>query len=477
MSNRLIKNPLSRFAGVMAIMVFIITVVLLTSDLVGVTLPPIIGVLSYTLFPALLLFYLLLIPVGMYREWRRQHKKEGLTPPMFPRFDFNVRSQRIQLYVFILGTSLVGLLVLTVAMRTYEYTESVEFCSDICHKVMEPEATTYKNSPHARVACMTCHVGKGATWYVKSKLSGLYQVYATLFNKYPTPIETPVSNLRPSRDTCEQCHWPEKFYGAKEVQKNYYKEDENNTLQRTSMLMNIGGGVSPTGIHWHVGMDEVYYVAKDRSRQEIPYIKVKYKDGREDVFEDTANPPSKELIAKGPLRKMDCLDCHNRPTHRFESPKEAMDASLDEGRIDKAIPYIKKMGVEVLSGEFKDIRLKIESFYKDKYPKVKADGVIAELEAMWEANNFPHMKSKWDIYPDNVGHFEWPGCFRCHDGLHKDEKGVAIKKDCNICHIFLSEEATGVIAKKEPLGVDFVHPADVGGAEKEMNCNGCHGGK
>ncbi len=477
MSQKLVSNPLSRVAGVMAIMVFIITVILLTSDMVGVNLPPIIGILSYTLFPALLLFYLLLIPVGMYREWRRRHRKEGLPPPTFPRLDFNVKSQRVQLYIFVLGTSLVGLLVLAVSTKLYDYSESVEFCSDTCHKVMEPEATTYKNSPHARVECMTCHVGEGATWYVKSKLSGLYQVYATIFNKYHRPIMTPISNLRPSRDTCEKCHWPEKFYGARQVMKNYYKEDERNTPQRTLMLMNIGGGVSPTGIHWHVGKDEVYYIAKDRSRQEIPYIKVKYKDGREAVFTDLQNPPTQEMIAKGELRRMDCLDCHNRPTHIFRSPKEAMDASLDEGIIDISIPYIKKVGVEVLSGELKDIRPKVESFYKDKEPKAKIDGVVAELEAIWNANNFPHMRSKWDVYPDNIGHFKWPGCFRCHDGLHKDEKGASIKKDCNICHIFLSEEVTGVIAEKERLGVVFVHPADVGGADKETNCNGCHGGK
>jgi len=465
----------------MAIMVFIIDATLLILDYLGVRLIPIIGVFAYTVFPALLGLYLFLIPVGMIREWRRRHRERGVEPPTFPIFNLNDGHQRKQLYVFILGTSLVGLIVLAVSTKMYDYTESVEFCSETCHNVMEPEVTTYKSSPHARVECVKCHVGEGATWYVKSKLSGLYQVYATVLKKYPTPIETPVANLRPSSDTCEECHWPEKFYGAKQVIKTYYKDDEKNTPERTFMLMNIGGGVSPTGIHWHVGGgNEVYYIAKDKARQDIPFVKVKYKDGKEVVYKDSANPPTQELIANGELRKMDCIDCHNRPTHIFRSPVDAVDGAIEGGRIDRSIPYIKKTGVEALEGDLEGIRPKLEDFYKKKYPSIETkriDIAIAELESIWKANNFPDMRSKWDVYPNNVGHFRWKGCFRCHDGLHKDEKGVGIKKDCNICHIFLSEVVAGAIAEKERLGVAFRHPADVGGADKTMNCNDCHGGK
>lgn len=490
LSNKLYRNPLSRFAWVMALMVFVITILLLLIDYLGVPLNPIIGMLTYTLFPALLIFYLFLIPVGMYREWRRRHKEVGVEAPAFPRFDFNNKAQRIQLYIFVLGTSLVGLLVLAVSFRAYEFTESVHFCGDLCHKVMEPEATTYKASPHARVECVQCHVGKGATWYVKSKLAGLYQVYATLFKKYPRPIETPIHNLRPSADTCEQCHWPSKFFGARQVMRIHYQEDEKNTPRQFFMLLNVGGGLSPTGIHWHVGADEVYYVARDKARQEIPWVKVKYKNGVEETYVDSESPPTGKEIEKGETRRMDCIDCHNRPTHIFKSPRKAIDEKITDGLIDRSLPYVKKIGVEVLSNEYENnetahiaIRDGVLKFYKEKYPKLAVgqagliEKTISELEKIWDANNFSHMKSNWTLYPNNIGHVTWPGCFRCHDGKHKNEKGEVIKKECNTCHLFLNEKLSGIMSAETALGKPFEHPVDVGGEERKSLCINCHTGR
>lgn len=483
----LYQNPLSKFSGVMAIMVFTIDAILLLFDYIGIRLYPVIGVLAYTLFPALLFFYLALIPVGMYRERQRRNKQSGLGAPLYPCFDFNVKNQRTQLYVFILGTSLVGLLVLVVGFRSYEFTESVFFCSELCHKVMEPEATTYKNSPHARVTCVECHVGEGATWYMKSKLSGLYQVYATIFNKYPRPIETPIEDLRPSSETCERCHWPSKFYGSRQVTKTYYQDDEKNTPRQFQMLMNVGGGISPTGIHWHVGQDEVYYVARDKKRQDLPWIKVKHKDGREVVYTDQAKPPTAEELVREKPRKMDCIDCHNRPTHIFKSPSDAMDEALEKGLIDASLPYIKKMGTEILSKDYKTneeaalaIHDGILDFYKERHPQVvrdsadKIENAVRAIQKIWENNNFPHMKSKWSVYPNNVGHMKWPGCFRCHDGEHKSKNGEAIKKNCNICHIFLSEKASDILTRAVELGRPFKHPADVAGQENILRCDSCH---
>lgn len=474
----------------MALMVFAVGAILLLLDFIGVPLNPTIGILAYTLFPALLFFYLILILVGMYREWRRQHRAAGAIPPDFPRFDFNIKSQRMQLYFFILATSLVGLLSLAIGTRVYEMTESVEFCSNICHNVMEPEATTYENSPHARVACVQCHVGEGATWYVKSKLSGLYQVYATLFKKYPRPIETPVGNLRPSQDTCERCHWPSKFYGAKQVINKHYEENEKNTPRQFFMLLNIGGGISPTGIHWHVGDDKVDYIARDKQRQDVPWIKVRYKDGREEIYQDSGNPMSAEEMAKATPRRMDCLDCHNRPTHIFKSPRKALDEAMTAGKISTSLPYVKKLGVEVLSENYatneearEAIDKKVTKFYAAKYPELarshKSDieNAVGEMINIWERNNFPHMKSNWTVYPSNIGHLTWPGCFRCHDGNHKNEKGEAIKKDCNICHLFLDEQMSGLMTQNIHMGKPFKHPVDVGGEEKKSSCSSCHAGR
>lgn len=490
MSRKLYKNPISRFSFVMAIMVFVLMFILLLLDFVGVPLNPVIGMLTYTLFPALLVLYVLLIPVGMYVEWRRRHKREGLTPPRFPSIDFNIKNHRIQLYVVIGVVTVVGIFVLAASYRAYEYTSSVHFCGELCHNVMEPEATTYKNSPHARVTCVQCHVGQGATWYVKSKLSGLYQVYATLFDKYPRPIETPIKHLRPSADTCEQCHWPSKFFGGKQVLKTHYEENEQNTPRQFFMLLNVGGGVTPTGIHWHVAGDEVYYIARDEKRQDIPWIKVKRKDGREVTYVDSENPPTGEEIAKAEMRKMDCLDCHNRPTHIFETPREALDSAISEGRVSRNLPYIKQLGAELLAKNYltveeaeKEIRNQVTAYYKEKYPKVAVENAgliektIEEFQAIWDANNFPEMKSNWSVYPNNLGHLTWPGCFRCHSGKHMNESGDVVTKKCNACHLFLSESLSKTMSAETALGKPFEHPVDVGGEERKSRCIICHEGR
>lgn len=489
MSERLYKNFISAVSGVIMAAVFVVTAILLLLDYVGVELDPLFGMLAYVFFPVILIISFLGVLFGMYVEWRHHHRKEGKEPPRFPTFDFNKPATRRHFYEFMVVALLAGLLLMAVSLHVYEFTETVTFCGELCHKVMEPEATTYKDSPHARVTCVECHVGKGATWYVKSKIAGLYQVYATLFNKYPRPIETPVHNLRPSEDTCEQCHWPRDFIGDRQIMVTHYQEDEANTPRQFLMLMNVGGGLKPTGIHWHVGDDDVYYVARDEDRQDIPWIKVVDKDGKEVIYKDTESPPSEEDIARGELRKMDCIDCHNRPTHVFKTPKKAMDEALSKGRIDSSLPYIKKIGVEVLSKDYpsdeeasEKISEEVKAFYKGKYPGViareagKIETAIAEMQSIWAKNNFPHMKSNWNTYPNNIGHMKWVGCFRCHTGKHKSDDGKVIVKNCSACHTFLSEDLTGLISTETSLGQPFVHPVDIGGMEKDNSCNMCHSG-
>ncbi len=106
------------------------------------------------------------------------------------------------------------------AYRGVEYMDSVAFCGQVCHSVMKPEFVAYQDGPHSRVTCVQCHIGSGASWFARSKLSGTRQVFAVALNTYSRPIPSPVENLRPARDTCEQCHWPEKFHGDKVAQKS-----------------------------------------------------------------------------------------------------------------------------------------------------------------------------------------------------------------------------------------------------------------
>ncbi len=164
---------------------------------------------------------------------------------------------------------LLGVVAFT-GIKAYQATESVAFCGETCHTVMEPQAVTYENSPHARVACAECHIGPGASFWVKSKVDGLRQVWKTITNTYDRPVATPIRNLRPAQETCEECHWPEQFYGQKLVNRSYYRTDEANSPWTISLLVNVGGGNPrtgvPEGIHWHMIVGNTGGVHRHRLR-------------------------------------------------------------------------------------------------------------------------------------------------------------------------------------------------------------------
>ena len=238
---------------------------------------PYVGILTYLVAPAFLVLGLFLALLGAFLRHRQILKTSGPLPPL--RIDLT-RPRDRRLFGFFLAGSVLFLLISALgSYQTYHFTESVQFCGQACHGVMKPEYITYRNGPHARVACAECHIGKGASWYVRSKLSGTYQVYATMADKYPRPIPTPVKNLRPAQETCEECHWPQKFVGNLEHTYNYFLGDETNTPFTVRLLMNVGGG-DPThgpvgGIHWHMNVgNKIEYIAADEARQKIPYVRV-----------------------------------------------------------------------------------------------------------------------------------------------------------------------------------------------------------
>ena len=386
-----------------------------------------------------------------------------------------------------IGTLLVLCVIGFTSFKAYEHTESDQFCGETCHSVMEPEYTAYQFSPHARVGCVQCHIGSGANYFVKSKLSGSYQVYAVAFNKYPKPIPTPIENLRPARDTCEHCHWPEKFYAGRQKVFYHFAPNEANTPREINMLINIGGTPKTPhakGIHWHIG-SEVTYVSTDKKRLEIPYISVKDKDGKVTEYMSTEKPLTKDEIAKGKKRLMDCTDCHNRPTHIYRAPGVEMDENFVAGHIDSSLPYVKKVAVELLTKPYKTkeeakaaIAAGIQSYYSKNYPKVAADKAeaikkaITEIQDIYERNFFPAMKVSWNTYPNHIGHFYTPGCFRCHDGKHKSAQGKVISKDCNLCHTVLGQKQENIPAGTQPK--NFVHPVDIGDEIYKTNCSDCH---
>jgi nitrate/TMAO reductase-like tetraheme cytochrome c subunit len=487
-SRMLLRNPVS-LAGVALAIVSVANLLLFVLiDAIAAKPGPYIGILAYMVSPAFLILGLILMLFGVLLERRKK------TPPtaFYPSIDLNDPTQRSAVISF--TTFLIVFVLVSVAgsYKAYEYTESVPFCGQLCHTVMSPEFTAYQLSPHARVACVDCHVGQGATWFVKSKLSGSRQVFAATFNTFPRPIPTPVHNLRPAQETCEQCHWPKKFYGGQLKVFTHYANDEKNTLRQVRMLIKTGGGDpatgAPEGIHWHMNIgNKIDYVAADQKRQTIPYVHVEDLSGRVTEYYAKDSTLSKDQIAKASRHHMDCVDCHNRPTHIYVSPDQAVDQSLLARRLDVSLPFIKQQAVTVLTGTYpttdaaiQGIASGLQGFYESKYPDVaktkqlEIRNAVAEVQQIFKRTTFPEMKLNWQTHPNNLGHYYFSGCFRCHDGQHVSADGRVISKDCNQCHTLMSESEgdTNLAATAIPM---FQHPVDLGDLT-QVNCSDCHTG-
>jgi nitrate/TMAO reductase-like tetraheme cytochrome c subunit len=450
------------------------------------------GILTYIIIPSFLILGLLLIAYGIFREKRRESK--GLFRGSYlPVIDLNDPKKRAMFLTFSIGTIVLLLFSAFGSFKAYEYTETDEFCGTVCHKVMEPEYTAYLDSPHSRVGCVGCHIGSGTNWYVKSKISGAYQVYSVLFNKYSRPIPTPVEALRPARGTCEECHTPALFYNQTRVDHTYYLSDEDNTKSNLSMLLKIGGGKSGLGsiegIHWHANKDNVIeYVYTDKRRLVIPWVKVKSKDGKETIFKSKNSSISEKNFNQDNLRTMDCIDCHNRPSHIYHQPDKMINENLANKKMDESIPYIKSISVEVLEDNyyskenaFKNIQQKITDFYVSNFPDIynsKKDIVNTNIEIIkniYSRNYFPYMNANWKHFPDNISHVYTPGCFRCHDGNHVSDDGKVISNDCNSCHLIISQTDNKGNTKVDLNGLKFDHPVDLGESVENHLCTDCHG--
>ena len=484
----LIQNWISLSGMILAACSFFAVACLIAIDFYAGFGNPYMGILTYLVAPGFLTTGLLLILIGVLLERRRRRRLAPGEIPRHPRVDFNVPRQR-NAFLIVVALSFVFLLFTALgSYRTYHFTESVQFCGQTCHAVMRPEFTAYQNSPHARVTCTECHIGAGATWFVRSKLSGSYQVYATLFDKYPRPIPTPVKNLRPAQETCEQCHWPQKFYGAVEKLRTHFKYDETNSAWTVALLLRVGGGDAAHGpvggIHWHMNVgNQVEYIATDEARQVIPWVRITDQQGHVTVYEAKEGKLKPQQITNASIRRVDCIDCHNRPTHIFRSPDELVDTAMALGRIDPALPSVKKTAVDALAADYPttaDALQKIADSVTKKYAAAKPETVqraIDELQRIYQANFFPEMKSRWKVYPNNIGHYEWPGCFRCHDGQHVSPEGKMISADCTSCHTIIAQGSGTDVKTLSAQGFEFQHPSEeLGDAWKGQKCSDCHNG-
>lgn len=452
------------------------------------------GLVMWIVIPTFLVLGLLIIPVGMFIKSRKDKKAKVSYDQPWPKVDLNDVSTRNAFMIFGIGTVFFLLLSAVGSYEAFHYTESVEFCGTLCHKVMKPEYVAYQNSSHAKVACVECHVGSGADWYVRSKLSGLYQVYAVLAKVYPTPITTPISNLRPARETCEECHWPEKFYARQLVVEKHYLADEANTEWDINLQMKTGPTYSALGlqegIHWHINPNvKVEYVATDSVRQNLPWVRyTNLKTGEVQVFEDEDNKLTEEELAGYEIRSMDCMDCHNRPSHDYHSPYSFINDAITAGKISKELPEIKLKAMEILAMDYPStdsamntIEREIKEFYASNYEDIYNDNyamieqAIAGIQEEFNKNIFPEMKVKWSAYHNNIGHLEFIGCFRCHNDRHSTATGQTISMDCNLCHSIIAQGTPDTLQIGSIYDeLEFVHPNDPDQMWKEGLCVECH---
>jgi hypothetical protein len=339
------------------------------------------------------------------------------------------------------------------SMRTLHFMDTPRFCGTACHSVMNPEWTTYQDSPHARVACVDCHVGEGPEAMFEAKMRGLYQVLSVSLGLYEKPIPTPVHTLRPARETCETCHWPEKFYGTQLQTYVRYQRDEQTTPRYTTLNLKIDAGRrgKRSGIHWHIARDhEVRYASVDDERQEMIWVEVEYPDGSVRRYHNTELEGHEEPASH--TRAMDCVDCHNRATHIYEDPGRALDEHLRTGALDRELPFIKRVARRAITLDYPDraaamagIENALHGFYRRRYPDLAVreldsiDRAVELLRDLYRRNIHQEMNIDWGAYPSHLGHErEGFGCFRCHTSEMVDEQGDHVSNECTLCHSILA---------------------------------------
>jgi hypothetical protein len=378
-----------------------------------------------------------------------------------------------------------------------EFTESNTFCGQVCHAVMEPEATVYTHSAHARIDCVNCHVGSGGESYIRAKVNGLRQVWAVATDQVRRPIPTPIEHRRSSDEMCASCHSADRMIGHKTFDRSYFLNGQESEPLRLRMLVHVGGPQGATkgeGIHFHMLFErKVEYIARDHERQDIAWLRVTQPDGSVEEYENEDEPLTDEERESLPVRTMECVDCHSRPAHVFTSPIDSVNAALADGRIPSGIPYIKEGAVRALDADYQTVEEAMQAieanlleFYQEEHPdELDGDAAqtlgtsVAVLRDIYRSTIFPEMKADWKAHPNNIGHRDSLGCFRCHNDSMVSSSGDPVFTDCNRCHSIMAQgEDTVAVATEFDEGLAFVHPEDWDTVEEFTLCSDCHtGGK
>jgi len=449
-----LRSPAALVGATILALLFPILVISTLFDLQGGIENPYFSLLIYLVLGPLAVIALILIVLGLIRA--RGYENVPYTYEFFKRQLTNPeRYNRIRRIVRT-STLLISAFLLLLVIFTYSghrYTDSMQFCGNFCH-IMAPEFITHQNSPHSRVSCIACHIGKDVAGITTAKFTGLNQLYATVTDTYPRPIPTPLNNLRPTRKTCEECHRPEKFHGQKLYVTDTFLPDVYNSRVQTAMIMKIGSGGylgrSAQGIHWHISEQHpLNYVTAAGNPQEIIRVFLTDAAGKRTVYFKNG---SSRLPQEASEHLMDCLDCHNRPTHIYLSPEAALDHQFLARRIPVMLPFIKREALAAITQPYPTTPKALAGIaaqLRQRYLTPGSDLFVSESDLVEQAirgtqqaykeNVFPETQIRWGTYKDLIGHRDGSGCFRCHDGSFTSPEGKTISRDCDLCHIILAE--------------------------------------
>jgi nitrate/TMAO reductase-like tetraheme cytochrome c subunit len=384
----------------------------------------------------------------------------------------------------------------------WEYSNSNAFCTNACHAVHPEEPVAHALSSHARVHCVECHIGRVPTLRAMAlKTEHIHELWGVMFG-YERPVTA--KTLKPARIACETCHWPAVAHDDTLRVKKHYDADATSTETTIRLTMRTGFGAirdsDAKGIHWHIE-HPVQYAALDLQKQEIPWVQVTYPDGRTETYTDASVKLAPAELDKLPRRTMDCIDCHKSVGHPFPKPEDAVDAAIFRSQLRKKVPDLKAR-VMVVMEELAALDEKGEVGQETIHGLVDeaASRYRREVGASAPASETPQFKRvltdiltrsvfaapgvTWQTFPNNAAHKDSPGCFRCHDGKHLNEKGQAIRLQCNLCHNLpevqkeggpapvASTIAPGLSQPPTHLEPNFMHDHRF---RLDASCSGCHG--
>ena len=453
---------------------------------------PYTGLFAWVVLPALGTMGLALFALG---HWLRNRARAAGQTAGESVWDLT-RVENQQSALLVTGVVAAGVVFLMSAggVRAIEYSESNEFCGEVCHPVMKPEAVSYEASPHSNVHCVECHVGSGAGNFVRAKMQGVRQLVAYLNDSYDRPIHTPV-DLNDTELICGSCHALDRNHGDVPTSKRYYLSyglDEPWVLE---MALKVGGGSEEKGYsegaHWHMNLaNQVSYTVIDDKRQLIDTVSFTDAEGETTVYRNVDLDEEQLAMASSEALEVDCLTCHNRPAHRFETPVHALNEAFTRGVLDPDIPGIRWTGLELLAAEYETTEEALDAIAEGVVAGVNDEDAdwaannavdleraVATMQRLFETNRNPEMLVQWDTHPDNLQHWNNDGCLRCHAGNMVADDGREISSDCNTCHVITGQGRYGDGTWQfDPAGMDFIHPPDDEVMIAPVFCSECHDG-